>query len=66
LTETFPVPPPEYKTACGGKLNDPTKYPSTNYRGEQVYFCTRACLRVFGQDPDSFMAGEVEHPLEQD
>lgn len=57
---------PEYKTACGGQLKDPSKYPSADHRGEQVYFCTRACLRVFKQDPDAFMAGEVEHPLEDD
>jgi len=36
------------------------------YRGERIYFCARACLRVFEQDPDPFMAGEVEHPLEAD
>ncbi len=41
-------------------------YPSADYRGERIYFCTRACLRVFEQDPDPFMAGEVEHPLEED
>ncbi len=57
---------PEYKTACGGKLKDPTSYPSAEYRGERVFFCTRACLRVFEEDPDAFMAGEVEHPLEDD
>jgi YHS domain-containing protein len=57
---------PEYKTACGGKLDDPAKYPGAVHRGEQVYFCTRACLRVFEQDPEAFMAGKVEHPLEED
>lgn len=63
-----PTPPPEteFKTACGGKLKDPTKYPSAVYRGERVYFCTRACLRVFERDPDPFMAGEVEHPIEEE
>jgi YHS domain-containing protein len=66
LTEPTPTQIPEYKTACGGKLKDPTKYPSADYRGEQVYFCTRACLRVFEQDPDAFMAGDMEHPLEED
>ena len=60
------VPLPEYKTACGGKLNDPINYPSSVYRNEQVYFFTRGCLRVFKQDPDPFMAGEVEHPIEED
>ena len=66
LTQTTPTPLPEYKTACEGKLKDPANYPSADYRGEQIYFCTRACLRVFELDPDSFMAGEVEHPLEED
>ena len=66
MTEPITTPLPEYKTACGGKLEDPTKYSSAMYRGERVFFCTRACLRVFEQDPDPFMAGEVEHPLEED
>ena len=68
MTEPTPTPTQlsEYKTACGGKLKDPTKYLSADYRGEQVYFCTRACLRVFQQDPDAFMSGEVVHPLEED
>ncbi len=57
---------PEYKTACGGKIKDPSKFPSADYRGERIYFCTRACLRVFEQDPDPFMEGKVEHPLEED
>lgn len=66
LAQTTPNPTPEYITACGGKLKDPTNYPSADYRGERIYFCTRACLRVFEQDPDSFMAGKVEHPIEED
>jgi YHS domain-containing protein len=36
------------------------------YQGERIYFCTRACLRVFEQAADAFMAGEVEHPVEED
>lgn len=56
---------PEYKTACGGKLKDPTNYPGAMYRGEWIYFCTQACLRVFEQDSDLFMAGEVEHPIHE-
>lgn len=66
MTEPTSSQSPEYKTACGGKLKDPTRYPSADYRGEQIYFCTRACLRVFEQNPDAFMAGDVEHPLEED
>lgn len=64
--ETPATPLPEYKTACGGKLKDPENYPSALYQGERIYFCTHACLRVFEQDPAPFMAGEVEHPLEED
>jgi YHS domain-containing protein len=47
-------------------MNDPAGYPSAIYRGTRVYFCTRACLRVYEQNPDAFMAGEVEHPLDED
>lgn len=54
------------KTACGGKLKDTSGYPSALYAGEVVYFCTRACLRVFEQDAEAFMSGEVEHPAEED
>ena len=66
MTEPAPAQSPEYKTACGGKLKDPVNYPSDMYQGERIYFCTRACLRVFKQKPDAFMAGEVEHPVEDD
>jgi YHS domain-containing protein len=59
-------PPYIAKTACGGKLKDTKDFPSAIYRGERVYFCTLACLRVFEQDPDPFMAGEIEHPKEDD
>lgn len=54
------------KTACGGKLTDTRGYPSATYRDEQVYFCTDACLRKFNENPESFMAGEIEHPLDED
>lgn len=54
---------PEYKTACGGKLKDPTKYPSAEYKGRRVYFCAQACLETFLLDPDPFMNGEIEHPV---
>lgn len=54
------------RSACGGILKDPSKYPSAEYRGEIVYFCTCACLQVFEKTPDAFMAGEVEHPIEKE
>jgi len=56
----------EAVTACGGKIKDPGRYPSALYRGDCIYFCTRACLRVFEADPDRFMAGEIDHPTEED
>jgi len=34
------------------------------YHGEEIYFCTQACLEVFLLNPEPFMAGEIEHPLE--
>jgi len=52
----------ELVTACGGRLKDPANYPQAVYHGKRVYFCTTACLRAFEQDPDRFMAGEIEHP----
>ena len=59
-------PEPIYKTACGGIIKDVSKYPSADYRGERIYFCTQACLDMFLLNPGPFMAGEVEHPIEED
>ena len=56
----------EIKSACGGILKDPSRYPSAMFNGERVYFCTNACLKAFLKDPEAFMAGEIEHPLEDD
>lgn len=56
----------EIRTACGGVLKDPSGYPSAEYQGKTVYFCTRACLRAFLQSPEAFMAGEIEHPLDDE
>ena len=36
-------PGKESITACGGRLKDPSRYPSALYHGERVYFCSRAC-----------------------
>jgi len=52
-------------TACGSEIKATQEYPSASYRGEIVYFCTRACLKAFRLDPDPFMAGEIEHPSEE-
>lgn len=55
---------PLAKIAYGGLLDHPENFPSAMYRGERVYFCTMACLQVFEQNPDPFMAGEIEHPID--
>jgi YHS domain-containing protein len=52
------------KTACSGTLKSTDGFQSAMYGGERIYFCTQACLRVFEQNPDDFMAGKLEHPLE--
>jgi YHS domain-containing protein len=57
---------PIIKSACGGTLQDPSAYPSAMFNGERVYFCNAACLQAFLTAPEAFMAGEVEHPLEDD
>ena len=66
MDEATLLPPTPPRTACGGTLLNPEKYPSALYRGERVYFCLRACLRVFEADPERFMAGEIPHPMEED
>ena len=53
-------------TACGDKMHNTNQYPTSLSHGERVYFCTRACLRAFEADPDRFMAGEIEHPMEEE
>jgi YHS domain-containing protein len=53
-------------TVCGGKVNDPEHFPSSVFQGERLYFCTQACLRAFESDPERFMAGEIEHPLDEE
>jgi len=56
---------PRYKTACGGFVKDSSRYPSAEFHGDTIYFCTRACLRAFLENPEPFMAGEIEHPLDE-
>jgi len=60
------TPEPTILSACGGKLTNPEDYPSADYEGKRVYFCTRACLRAFEGNPDGFMNGEVDHPADED
>jgi YHS domain-containing protein len=44
-------------------LDDPADYASAEYQGRLYCFCTHACLRAFEQDPDAFMAGEIQHTI---
>jgi YHS domain-containing protein len=57
---------PVLKTVCGSEIDIQDQYPSSLYRGEIVYFCTGACLRAFQGDPDRFIAGEIEHPADDE
>ena len=57
---------PMVETVCGSVIRDPDKYPSAIYRGEVVYFCANGCLRAFRGEPDRFIAGEIEHPEDDD
>ncbi|MEW6286276.1 MAG: hypothetical protein AB1509_08605 [Chloroflexota bacterium] len=57
---------PRYKTACGGYIKDPSRYPSAEFHSETIYFCTQACLNAFLKAPQAFMAGEIEHPIGDD
>lgn len=61
-----PTPEPPARTACQGVLTNTAGYSSARYQGRVVYFCLRACLRAFEADPDRFMAGEVEHPTQEE
>ena len=66
MNQPAPSNEPETRTVCGGKISDLDRYPSALYPGQRVYFCTRACLRAFESDPDRFIAGEIEHPTEDE
>lgn len=52
------------KTVCGGIVQNPSAYPNAVFHGQTVYFCSNACLKAFLLAPEAFMAGEIEHPLE--
>jgi YHS domain-containing protein len=52
--------PPAF-TACGGKIMDPSKFPSELFQGQRVYFCEESCRRAFLTAPKRFMAGEIDH-----
>jgi YHS domain-containing protein len=65
---THPAPKggDELLTACGGRLDDPALAPAAVFEGKTIYFCHAACLRAFEHDPQRFMAGEIDHPAEDD
>ena len=65
-TNPSPTSPESAKTACGGTINNIDAWQSATYNGKMVYLCSQACLGVFQQYPDDFMAGGVEHPLDDE
>ena len=56
----------DLKTACGGTLREVGDHPSVEVRGQRIYFCRKACHRVYLTDPERFLAGAIPHPLEED
>lgn len=66
MTQTAKAKLNEIRTACGGKMQNPDNYPSSTFRGEQIYFCTLSCLRAFESNPEGFLAGEIDHPTDED
>lgn len=54
------------ETVCGADIEPAADYPSEIYGGERVYFCNEACLQAFKLNPDAFIAGDFEHPSEDD
>lgn len=53
-------------TACGGSLREEGDHVSVEFRGRRIYFCRKACYRVYLTDPERFMKGAIPHPLEED
>ena len=40
---------------CGRNTQgDPRYFPSAEYKGRVIYFCTESCLNAFMADPDRF------------
>ena len=63
---TEPKSPIKYPTACGGNLREQGDHPCAEFRGKKIYFCRKACKRVFEENPEPFMAGKIPHPIEED
>ncbi|MBI3360663.1 MAG: YHS domain-containing protein [Chloroflexi bacterium] len=64
--ETMPLAPDEALTVCGGRIKPDETTPQAEWRDRRLYFCARACLRAFEGDPERFLAGEIEHPTDDD
>jgi YHS domain-containing protein len=45
-----------FVTLCGRIFydTDPQYFPSSEYRGRTIYFCTESCLGAFRADPERF------------
>ncbi len=52
----LPVRSTRFVTLCGRIFHntDPQYFPSAQYRGRTIYFCTDSCLGAFKADPERF------------
>ena len=57
---------PERITVCGGALASDAVAIEAEYNGRVHYFCTRGCLRTFWTNPEAFLAGQIEHPTDDE
>ena len=64
LRQAMVTQPVERITVCGGTLASDAVAVETEYNGRTYYFCTRGCLRAFHDNPEDFLAGKIEHPLD--
>ena len=53
-------------TVCGGLLQPDAPAIEAEYNGLTYTFCTRGCLRAFWSNPEDFLAGKIEHPIDDD
>jgi len=51
-----PLAPRKFTTVCRRILRntDPQYFPSAQYHGRTIYFCTESCLNAFLADQDLF------------
>ncbi|HKZ84391.1 MAG TPA: YHS domain-containing protein [Anaerolineae bacterium] len=52
------------QTVCGGLLEPDAPAIEAEYNGQTYTFCTRGCLRAFWSNPEDFLAGKIEHPID--